>query len=136
VSDSANFTAQVVRDAPETVSVAEIIQAAHELGVQPLPETDRLVTGRVWPGGHGWVGEVGDGGNIRALDDVYESMIDAIKAVDNEIHRLRDAVVNALLGGGEHAVGLAATREHWQPPVLHVFAEVTQQKPWLLHLPA
>lgn len=99
-----------------------------------------MVTGRVWPGGQGWVGEIGEGSNIRALDDMYDSMPDAIKAVDTEIRRLRDTGVNALRGGGEQAaslaVSLAVTREHWQPPVLKVFADVSQEKPWLLQLPA
>lgn len=123
-------------DAPETIAVSELVHAARGLGVQHLPDADRLVTGRVWPGGQGWVGEVGEGSNLRALDDMYESMVDAIKAVDSEIRQLREATVNALLAGGEQSARLAASREHWQPPLLHVFAEVAQQKPWLLQLPA
>lgn len=109
--------------------MAEIAQAARGLGIQLPPEIDRMVTGRVWPGGQGWVGEVGEGSNVRALDDMYDSMLVAIKAVDIEIRRLRDTAVNALRGGGERAASLAA-REHWQPPVLKVFADVSQQKPW------
>jgi hypothetical protein len=136
VSDTTNPTALAVQDNPGTVVVAEIVHAARNLGVQHLPDADRLVTGRVWPGGQGWVGEIGEDRNIRALDDMYESMIDAIKAVDTEIRQLRDATVKALINGGEQAARLATTREHWRPPVLKVFAEVEQQQPWLLQLPA
>jgi hypothetical protein len=136
LSDTANPTDLAVQDAPETIAVTEIVQAARGLGIQLLPEADRMVTGRVWPGGQGWVGEIGEGSNIRALDDMYESMPDAIKAVDTEIRRLRDTAVNVLRGGGEQAASLAVIREHWQRPVLKVFADVSQEKPWLLQLPA
>lgn len=136
MSDTANFTDLAVQDPPATLAMAEIVQAARGLGIQLQPEVDRMVTGRVWPGGQGWVGEVGEDSNVRALDDMYDSMLDAIKAVDTEIRRLRDTAVNALRGGGQQAASLAATREHWQPPVLKVFADVSQHKPWLLQLPA
>lgn len=136
MSDTANSTDLAVQDPPETLAVAQIVQAARGLGVQLPLEVDRMVTGRVWPGGQGWVGEVGEGSNVRALDDMYDSMLEAIKAVDTEIRWLRDTAVNALRGGGEQAANLAATRGHWQPPVLKVFADVSQQKPWLLQLPA
>ncbi|MGB8996213.1 MAG: hypothetical protein WCC65_13000, partial [Pseudonocardiaceae bacterium] len=81
MSETANPTDLAVQDTPETVAVAEIVETAHGLGIQLLPEVDRMVTGRVWPGGQGWVGEIGEGSNIRALDHMYESMLDAIKAV-------------------------------------------------------
>jgi hypothetical protein len=136
VSDTTNTTSLAEHDTPDTVVVAEIVQAAHGLGVRHLPDVDRMVAGRVWPGGYGWVGEIGEGSNIRALDDMYESMLDAIKAVDTEIRQLRDVAVNALMNGGEQAARLAATREHWQPPILTVFAESDQKEPWLLHIPA
>jgi hypothetical protein len=136
VSDTASPAALAVQDATEIVVVAEVVQAARYLGVQHLPDADRLVTGRVWPGGHGWVAEIGEGGNVHALDDMCDSMIQAIKAVDAEIRRLRDATVTALRDGGEQAAQLATTREHWEPPVLKVTAEISQQQPWLVQLPA
>lgn len=135
MSDVTNFKS-AVQGSTETIAVTEVIETARGLGVQPLPHVDRLVTGRVWPGGQGWVGEVGEGQNIRALDDMYESMVDAIKAVDTEIRQLRGAAVNALMNGGVEAAQLAATREQWQPPVLKVFADTGQQEAWLLQLPA
>ncbi len=134
MSDTTNSTNQAEHDALKTVVVAEIVQTARGLGVQHLPDVDRMVAGRVWPGGHGWVGEIGEGSNIRAVGDMYESIVDAIKAVDAEIRQLRDAAVNALMNGGEQAAHLAATRDHWQPPILTVFAEIDQQEPWLLQI--
>lgn len=136
MNDTTKPTNLLVQDLPEIVSVAEIVQAARAVGVKLLPEVDSLVTGRVWPGGHGWVGEIGESSNIRALDDMFESMVDAIKAVDTEIRQLRDSAANALLAGGEQAASLAATRKNWQPPVVKVFADTSQQNPWLLQLPA
>ncbi|MGH3868519.1 MAG: hypothetical protein ACRDQ4_20835 [Pseudonocardiaceae bacterium] len=125
-----------VQDPTETTTVAKVIEIARGLGVAHLPHVDRMVTGRVWPGGHRWVGEVGEGKNLRALDDMYESMVDAIKAVDAEIRRLRDAAVNVLMNGGVDAAQLATTREQWQFPVIKVFADSGQQEAWLLQLPA
>ncbi|MGH3833364.1 MAG: hypothetical protein ACRDRS_23505 [Pseudonocardiaceae bacterium] len=135
MSDATNVTL-AVQDSTATISVTKVIEIARGLGVAHLPEVDRLVTGRVWPGGHGWVGEVGEGQNIRALDDMYESIVVAIKAVEAEIRQLRDAAANALMNGGVDAAQLAATREQWQFPVIKVFADSSQQEAWLLQLPA
>ncbi|MGH3801168.1 MAG: hypothetical protein ACRDTD_13725 [Pseudonocardiaceae bacterium] len=136
MSDAKDTTKLAVQDSGETISLAEVIATAHGSGVPHLPATDRLISGRVWPGGDGWVGEVGQGNNVRALDDMYESMADAIVAVDKEIRQLRDTAVNALMNGGVDAARLATTREQWQPPVLQVFATADQQAPWQLQLHA
>jgi hypothetical protein len=132
VSDVTNVNLEVA-DSTEIIAVAEVIETARGLGVRGLPEVNRLVTGRVWPGGHGWVGE---GQNIRALDDMYQSMVEAIKAVDTQIRQLREAAVTALMTGGTEAAQLATTRDQWQLAVLKIFADSQQQKPWLLQLPA
>ncbi len=136
MSDTKDSATVAVQDAGETITLAEVVSTAHALGVHHMPDVDRMTSGRVWPGGHGWVAELGAGSNIRALDDMYESMVDAVKAVDADIRRLRDAAVNALMNGGVETARLATTRERWQPPVLKVYAEVEQQDAWLLQLPA
>ena len=119
----------------ETVLVADVVQAARDFGVQHLPDADRMVAGRVWPVNHGWIAEAGEGNNIRALDDIYESMVDAIKAAATEIRRLRDLAVKGLADGGEQTARLWATRGRWQPLVLTVFADSDQKQPWRLEVP-
>ncbi len=136
MSDAKDTINLAVQDAGETIALADVVNTAHRLGVQHLPDVDRMTSGRVWPGGHGWVAEIGEDSNVHALDDMYESMVDGIKAVDAEIRQLREAAVNALMNGGIEAAKLATTSERWQPPVLKIYADVGQQDAWLLQLPA
>lgn len=136
MSEAEDATRLAAQDSEQTIALVEVIDTAHGLGVQRLPEEGRMIAGRVWPGGDGWVGEVGKGNSLHALDDMYESMADAIVAVDREIRQLRDTAVNALMNGGVDAARLATTRERWQVPVLQVFATADQRAPWQLHLHA
>jgi hypothetical protein len=119
-------------DVSETTSVAEIVNTARYLGIHGIPEAERMATGRVWPAGHGWVAEVGEGPTVHALGDMYGSMDEAIDAVDTEIRRLRDETVELLNVAGGKAAELATTRPHWQAPVIKLFADASQQQPTLL----
>ncbi|WP_157227668.1 MULTISPECIES: hypothetical protein [Nocardia] len=116
----------------ETTIVSEIVDTARYLGIQGIPDAERMTTGRVWPAGHGWVGEIGEGPAVHALDDMYGSKDEAIEAVQTEIRRLRDETAALLTAAGGKAAELAATRPHWQAPVIKLFANASQQQPTLL----
>ncbi|MGH3898580.1 MAG: hypothetical protein ACRDTA_10050 [Pseudonocardiaceae bacterium] len=130
MSDAANTASE------HTPSISEIIEAARRLGVTAMPEAARLTSGRVWPTGHGWVGEIGAGTSIRALDDMYESKEAAIEAVRTEIRQLRGTTVQALVNAQGEAARLAATSDNWEPAVLEVYATPDQRKPEFLRLDA